>query len=175
MRAAAVHLCFIDSGHPSLNRCQVMRHALSKQGYDRKAPVDLQLIRSSGTTIARPTCRWFRSPKKRAPSLSSKGSVLTSSQVGKRKTKTCCRVSEPSSKPHQHPPANASKSTQAQATTTYYEIDRQLDAGSVGVSGFNCGTGSESGRHDWRGIEVRRLLPHSIENRRSAGFQLRGS
>ena len=41
MRAAAVHLCFIDSGHPSLNRCQVMRHALSKQGYDKGAPVDL--------------------------------------------------------------------------------------------------------------------------------------
>ena len=70
MRAAAVHLCFIDSGHPSLNRCQVMRHALSKQGYDRKAPVDLQLIRSSGATIARPTCRWFRSPKKKEPLFS---------------------------------------------------------------------------------------------------------
>ena len=63
MRAAAVHLCFIDSGHPSLNRCQVLRHALSKQDYDRKAPVDLQLIRSSGTTIARPTSRWFSSSK----------------------------------------------------------------------------------------------------------------
>ena len=41
MRSAAVHLCFIDSGHPSLNRCQVMRRALSKQGYDKGAPVDL--------------------------------------------------------------------------------------------------------------------------------------
>ena len=47
-----------------------MRHALSKQGYDRKAPVDLQLIRSSGATIARPTCRWFRSPKKKEPLFS---------------------------------------------------------------------------------------------------------
>ena len=52
MRAAAVHLCFIDSGHPSLNRCQVLRHALSKQDYDRRAPVDVQLIRSSGATSA---------------------------------------------------------------------------------------------------------------------------
>ena len=151
-----------------------MRLALSKQGYDRKAPVDLQLIRSNGTTIARSTGRWFRSPKKSPPALN-KGAHLSTRSGWHATEAATIRVSEPSSKPHQHPPTNASNSTQEQATTTYYEIDRQLDAGSVGVSGFNCGTGSESGRHDWRGIEVRRLLPHSIENRRSAGFQLRGS
>ena len=49
-----------------LNRCQVMRYTLIRQGYDRRALVDLQLIRSSGTTIARPTCRWFRLVKKKA-------------------------------------------------------------------------------------------------------------
>ena len=75
-----------------------MRHALSKQGYDRRAPVDLQLIRSSGTTIARPTCRWFRSPKKRAPSLSSKGSVLTSMLASEKQRRAVGSVS-----PHQSP------------------------------------------------------------------------
>ena len=58
-----------------------MRHALSKQGYDRKAPVDLQLIRSSGATIARPTCRWFRSPKKKSP-FSLKQGLLSFDQSG---------------------------------------------------------------------------------------------
>ena len=52
MRAAAEHLCFIDSGHLSIDRCHLMPHTLLQQGYDRGAPVDLQLIRSSGTTIA---------------------------------------------------------------------------------------------------------------------------
>ncbi|QNI64086.1 hypothetical protein SynA1544_01148 [Synechococcus sp. A15-44] len=40
MRSAAVHLCFLDSGHPSADWCQVMRSALSKQGYDKSAPLD---------------------------------------------------------------------------------------------------------------------------------------
>ena len=36
--------------------------------------------------------------------------------------------------------------------------------------GFDRMTGSGSGRHDWRGIEVRRFLPHSIDNQVSEGF-----
>ena len=41
----------------------------------------------------------FVRQRKRAPSLSSRDSVLTGSKVGNRETKTCCRVSEPSSRP----------------------------------------------------------------------------
>ena len=66
MRAAAMHLCLIDSGHPFLNRCQVMHSVLLKQGYDKGAPVD---VHRSGA--AEPPslgiCRWFRSPKKKSP------------------------------------------------------------------------------------------------------------
>ena len=40
MRSAAVHLCFLDSGHSFVDWCRVMRSALSKQGYDKSAPLD---------------------------------------------------------------------------------------------------------------------------------------
>ena len=72
MRAAAMHLCLIDSGHPFLNRCQVMHSALLKQGYDKGAPVDVQLIRSSGATIAwHLPVVWFA--KEKEPLLSQAG------------------------------------------------------------------------------------------------------
>ena len=53
----------------------MMRRVLTKQGYDRRAPVDLQ-SRSNGTTIAWSTCRWFRSPKKKSPPALMKGLVI---------------------------------------------------------------------------------------------------
>ena len=40
MRAAAVHLCFIDSGHLSFNSCQVCVDP-SRSTCDMRAPVDL--------------------------------------------------------------------------------------------------------------------------------------
>ena len=66
MRAAAVHLCFIDSGHLSLNRCQVMRHALSKQGLDKGAPVDLH---RSGAAKSPVEGSAFACPKNEPPQL----------------------------------------------------------------------------------------------------------
>ena len=85
MRTAAVHLCFIDSGHISLNRFQVMRRALSKQSYDRRAPVDLHRAGAAEPPSLGPLAVGFVRPKKRAPSLSSKGSVLTSIMLASKK------------------------------------------------------------------------------------------
>ena len=102
MRAAAEHLCFIDSGHLSIDRNHLMPHALLQQGYDRGVPVDLQLIRSSRTTIAWSTCRWFRSPKKMSPQALMKGLMSEFTCSGWRPIEEeTSRGHEPSSQPHQ--------------------------------------------------------------------------
>ena len=40
MRSAAVHLCFLDSGHSFVDWCRVMHSALSQKGYDKGAQLD---------------------------------------------------------------------------------------------------------------------------------------